>query len=84
MRTLSLFRMDDEEMVPVGRLTVGPKGVLTPDGVTDPVLVEVLKDLTVSSSLRGEPVSTEDPDYALAVADSIGYETSWRYVAEPQ
>jgi hypothetical protein len=83
MVTLRVFRTNAESyrLEPVGRLTVGPGGRLVPD-TGDPALDALLRDLPVTASIRGEPVTPSDPAYAEAVADSIGRATNWRYTAE--
>lgn len=82
MAILKLFRVipNPGQLVPVGVLTVSSSGDLYPD-TEDLDLKRFLKTLKVTASMRGEPVGPSDPNFALAVADSIGRESVWHYVA---
>jgi hypothetical protein len=81
---LDLFHtnLETEALEPVGSVIVQDNGDLTATS-DDPALLDLLSDLSVTKSLRGEPVEPDDPKYHLAVADSIGRASLWEYTAEP-
>ena len=47
-----------------------------------PELPDFIDNLEVSASGDGEPFEEDDPNYALAVADSIERQSGWHYTIE--
>lgn len=77
---LTVYKTEDD-LREVGTLAVrdGEVAVET----EDEVLRRLVKDLAVTADMLGRPVSKSDPDYALAVADSLARQSGWTYTAEP-
>lgn len=83
MKTLEVSLTTDDGLLPAGTVQVPDSGDLSVE-TQDEGLRDLIENLDVTADLRGAPVKRDDPDYALAVADSIGRQSAWLYTAEPK